>query len=74
MDVFWNVWEPQYQEANNIFPNAPSHLEKDSKKKRLFSQVLSVIADKVKHHFVILKLRKVYRLCKKGSLWLVYSL
>ena len=23
-DVFWSVRKPQYQEANNIFPNAPT--------------------------------------------------
>ncbi len=25
---FWSVGEPQYQEANNFFPNIPPHLEK----------------------------------------------
>ncbi len=30
-DVFWNVWEPQYQQANNIFPNDPSTILKKAR-------------------------------------------
>ncbi|MBW1673607.1 MAG: hypothetical protein JRJ45_08165 [Deltaproteobacteria bacterium] len=52
-DVFWSVWKPQYQEANNIFPNALRNLEKDSKKNGLFSSVLHGVMDKMMYHFTL---------------------
>ena len=37
-DVFWNVWEPQYQEANNVIcsANSPAILEKIARKRSCF--------------------------------------
>ncbi len=36
-DVFWSIWEPQYQEANIVFPNTSPVILKKPAKNGLFS-------------------------------------